>query len=78
MEDDFTNTNELEGVCFGDSRIDDRSTTLLESLFQGIGTGLNSSCGGKAEIKAAYRFFDNDRVDYQKISMIAKSSWVNS
>lgn len=60
-------SSELEDVCFGDKRIDKRSITLLNSLYTGINSGLTSSCGGKAEIKAAYRFFDNDSVDHNEI-----------
>lgn len=60
-------SNELEEICFGDTRIDKRAKILLESFYTGIHSGLTSSCGGKAEIKAAYRFFDNDFVDYNQI-----------
>jgi hypothetical protein len=60
-------SNELEDICFGDKRIDKRSKILLESLYAGVNSGLTSSCRGKAEIKGAYRFFDNDSVDHNKI-----------
>jgi hypothetical protein len=60
-------SSELEDISFGDKRIDKRSKTLLNSFYSGVNSGLTSSCGGKAEIKAAYRFFDNDSVDHSKI-----------
>lgn len=67
MKIDETISSELEAICFGDERINKRSKILLESFYKGINTGLTSSCGGKAEIKAAYRFADNDSVDEKKI-----------
>lgn len=60
-------SSELEDICLGDKRIDKRSKILLESFYTGVNSGLTSSCGGKAEIKAAYRFFDNDSVNHKKI-----------
>lgn len=66
MENDYI-SSELEDVCFGDKRIDKRSKVLLESLYKGINSGLAGSCRGKAEIKAAYRFFDNDATDHYEI-----------
>lgn len=60
-------SNELEAICFGDKRLNDRSSKVLESLYEGIGNGFASSFGGNSEIKAAYRFFDNDLVNTEKI-----------
>lgn len=60
-------TNELEAICFGDQRLNDRSSKVLESLYEGIGNGLSASFGGSSEIKAAYRFFDNGLVNPEKI-----------
>jgi len=67
MKNEGMLSSELEDICFGDKRIDERSKTILDSFYEGINSGLTSSCGGKAEIKAAYRFFDNDAVDHNKI-----------
>lgn len=67
MKNDDMFSNELEDIRFGDKRIDKRSKNLLSNLYAGINSGLTSSCGGKAEIKAAYRFFDNDLVEHNKI-----------
>ncbi len=60
-------SDELEGVFFGDVRINRRSEKIIEDLYTNIGNGFTASCGGKAEIKAAYRFFDNNIVDPSKI-----------
>lgn len=62
-----TISHELEDICFGDKRVDERAKKIIESLYAGIGSGLSTSCAGKAELKAAYRFFDNNLVDTSKI-----------
>lgn len=59
--------NEIEAVCFGDHRLDKRAKKVIQSMLEGIGNGLSASFGGNSEIKAAYRFFDNDLVDPSKI-----------
>lgn len=59
--------NELEGVCFGDKRVDKRSIKVLEELFEGVGSGLGASFKSNSEIKAAYRFFDNNLSTPKKI-----------
>jgi len=59
--------DEIEEVCFGDQRVNDRSKKILHSLYEGVGTGLSASLGGSAEIKAAYRFFNNNLVNPSKI-----------
>jgi transposase Tn5 family protein/transposase-like protein len=59
-------SDELD-VFFGDKRIDKRAKKILETLYEGIGNGMSASFGGSSEIKAAYRFFDNDLVNPDKI-----------
>ena len=40
-----------------------------------------AACGGRAEIKAAYRFFDNDKATFEKVIephiANSKSGWLN-
>lgn len=60
-------SNELEDASFGDTRVDSRSRMILTNLYEGIGNGMSASFGGSSEIKAAYRFFDNNLVNPEKI-----------
>jgi hypothetical protein len=53
---------ELTGCSFPDTRLDDRLRKLLETMAGGIGKSLPLACQDWANTKAAYRFFDNDRV----------------
>jgi Transposase Tn5 dimerisation domain/Transposase DNA-binding len=59
--------DELEMICFGDLRIDARAKKIIRSLFENIGNGFGASFRGNAEIKAAYRFFDNNLVNPEEI-----------
>ena len=58
---------EMSMVDLGDKRLNLRAATLLETLGSKPDSSIPSKAKGKAEIAAAYRFFDNDRVDEQKI-----------
>jgi hypothetical protein len=51
----------------GDERLDARLVTLLSDLGSRPNLSIPAACGGRAEMKAAYRFFDNDRVTFQKV-----------
>lgn len=59
--------NELETVCFGDERVNTRSKKVIQSMYEGIGKGFSASFVGRSEIKAAYRLFDNNLVNPDKI-----------
>jgi hypothetical protein len=52
---------ELNQADCGDWRLFTRAKKMLQRLFQTVGDGL-SALGGKAEIKAAYRFFENSKI----------------
>ena len=58
---------ELEGSEFRDVRLHKRFGTLLEQLWKGMGQTIPLACQDWANIKAAYRFMDNDRVSEQDI-----------
>jgi hypothetical protein len=60
-------TNELDLIDLGDHRVNKRAKQILEKLYEGTGVGLCASLGGSEEIKAAYRWFDNDLVTPEKI-----------
>ena len=59
--------DEFETVCFGDERVNARAKKVIQSMFEGIGKGFNASFKGRSEIKAAYRLFDNNLVNPDKI-----------
>lgn len=52
---------------FGDKRLDDRLVTLLSDLGSRPNLSIPAACGGRAEMKAAYGFFDNDKVSFDKV-----------
>jgi Transposase DNA-binding/Transposase Tn5 dimerisation domain/Transposase DDE domain len=51
----------------GDERLDKRLTTLLSDLSSRPFLSIPAACGGRAEMKAAYRFFDNERATFEKV-----------
>lgn len=55
--------SELAGCEFPDQRLEARLGKLLTDLGRKIGSTLPTACQDWAATKAAYRFFDNDRVD---------------
>ena len=52
---------------FGDKRLDDRLVTLLSELGRRPNLSIPAACSGRAEMKAAYGFFDNDKVSFDKV-----------
>jgi hypothetical protein len=59
--------HELQSLHLGDKRLDQRGRLLLQRLFAHPQASLNAACQGWAETQAAYRFFDNDKVQPQPI-----------
>ena len=57
--------SELAAVSLGDARLDRRFRSLVHDLSRHCGKTLASSFGTLAELKGAYRFFANDRVEEQ-------------
>jgi hypothetical protein len=47
--------------------LDDRFVMLLSTLGSRPNLSIPAACLGRAEIKAAYRFFDNDKVTFEKV-----------
>jgi hypothetical protein len=60
-------TDEMASVEFGDTRLDQRLTQILSALGERPTASIPAACGGYAEMAAAYRFFDNQKVTYDKI-----------
>lgn len=58
---------ELRGIDLGDERLNARSGRLLEALAADPAASINAACDGWAETQAAYRLFDNERVEPEKI-----------
>jgi Transposase DNA-binding/Transposase Tn5 dimerisation domain len=58
---------ECGSALFGDHRLTKRLVNILTSLFENQEQSLPSSCGSWSETKAAYRFFDNERVTSDEI-----------
>ena len=55
-------TAELE-----DQRLNERLTRIVSDLGDRSTVSIPAACGGHAEMTAAYRFFDNDKVTWEKI-----------
>src|SRR3954447_13749985 len=55
---------ELRTVDLGDERLDARFEILLSALGSRPNLSIPAACAGSAELKAAYRFFDNDKVTF--------------
>lgn len=58
--------HELVGAELGDSRLEDRLIELVSTLAENHGMSLPQACGPSGA-KAAYRFFDNEKVDAGEI-----------
>ena len=54
---------ELKTVDLGDERLDRRFEIVLERLAARPSVSIPAACNGWAETQAAYRFFDNERVE---------------
>jgi hypothetical protein len=60
--------NEFSQVDFGDERLNKRLITLSSKLAEAPESTINQVCGSWAETKAAYRFFQNDKITYKEIT----------
>src|SRR5947208_290631 len=58
---------ETKGADFGDQRLEARYQLLLEQLSDKPSLSIPAACGGQAETAAAYRFFDNEKTDPDKV-----------
>jgi hypothetical protein len=58
---------EMATADLGDERLDARVTVLLSALGSRPNLSIPAACGGRAEMEAAYRFFDNDKVTFEKV-----------
>ena len=58
---------ELESVDFGDERLNKRGGKLLDLFFTHPQSSIPEAMGNWPDTKAAYRFFDNEKVTPEKI-----------
>jgi hypothetical protein len=58
---------EFGQLDLGDARLNRRARTLMESMAAAPTASVPKACNGWGETMAAYRFFDNDSVDWQAI-----------
>ena len=58
---------EMDQVDLGDKRLETRAVNILNTLGSKPLETIPVACQGWAETKAAYRFFDNDKVTADKI-----------
>jgi hypothetical protein len=58
---------EMEAVDLGDERLDVRIAKVLTALGNRPNLSIPAACGGRAEMEAAYRFFDNAKVTFEKV-----------
>jgi Transposase DNA-binding/Transposase DDE domain len=58
---------EVATVDLGDERLNARMGILLSSLGSRPNLSIPAACKGRAEMEAAYRFFDNDKVTFDKV-----------
>lgn len=65
-EDDWPSV-ELNGSALPDERLVRRLHRIVAGMVGAPGTPIPAACGDWAGTKAAYRFFDNDRVTEQGV-----------
>lgn len=59
--------DEMQTVELRDKRLERRLVGLLDTLSQGSTSSIPAACHDQAEMAAAYRFFDNDKVDFENV-----------
>ncbi len=59
--------DEIQTVDLRDKRLERRLVGLLDTLSQASSASIPAVCHDRAEMVAAYRFFDNDKVDFADV-----------
>lgn len=59
--------DEMAAAELDDKRLNERLTRIISDLGSRSTASIPAACGGHAEMTAAYRFFDNDKVTWEKI-----------
>jgi hypothetical protein len=55
---------ELQTADLRDKRLETRLVKLLDTLSQNSTASIPAACTDRAEMAAAYRFFDNEKIEY--------------
>ena len=58
---------EFRGLDFGDTRLNDRLVHIADAIAAQPMSPVSAACGDWSAVKAAYRFFDNEKVSAAKI-----------
>jgi hypothetical protein len=58
---------EFAGLDLGDTRLNDRLVGIADALAGQPMSPISTACGDWSAVKAAYRFFDNDKVSPEKV-----------
>ena len=58
---------EVKDADLGDKRLNERMVQILDQLGSHPTASIPAACGGCAEMVAAYRFFDNEKVSFEKV-----------
>ena len=58
---------EFAGLDLGDTRLNDRLVHIADALTAQPMSPISTACGDWSAVKAAYRFFDNDKVSAEKV-----------
>jgi hypothetical protein len=58
---------EMATTDLGDERLDARLVKLLSAMGSRPNLSIPAACGGRAEMQAAYRFFDNDKTSFENV-----------
>lgn len=59
--------DEMETADLRDKRLERRLVDLLDTLSQASTASIPAACHDRAEMVAAYRFFDNDKVGFEEV-----------
>lgn len=60
-------TKEFEGIDLCDKRLNSRLVKIAGQFISATESPINKACGNWGETKAAYRFFQNDNIEYKDI-----------
>ena len=58
---------EFGDLDLGDTRLNDRLIGIADALAAQPMSPISTACGDWSAVKAAYRFFDNDKVSPEKV-----------
>jgi hypothetical protein len=67
MHQDLWADSEFKLLDLGDNRLNQRMVKLTKRFLESPESPINKACGNWNETKAAYRFFQNENIDYQDI-----------